>query len=61
MGGTGACPLVGEADSYLMGGALSLDEIRDDSVPGGSLDSLFTDGWGCDPTWLTVWPGDSQC
>ena len=28
----------------LVGGALSLSEIRGSCVPGGSLDSLFTDG-----------------
>ena len=27
---------------------------------GESLDSLFTDGWGCNPTWIVVWPGASQ-
>ena len=41
----------------LMGGALSLGEIRGGCVPGGSLDSLFTDGRGYDPTWVTVRPG----
>ena len=30
----------------LVGGALSLGEIRGRCVPGGSLGSLFTDGWG---------------
>ena len=35
MGGTDACPLVGEADSYPSGGwGLSLDEIRGICVPG---------------------------
>ena len=52
MGGTGACPLVG--------GALSLGEIRGGSVPGVSLGSLSTNGWGCDPTWIIVWPEGSQ-
>jgi len=63
MGGTGARPLVGGPDSYPSGGgvgALSLDEIRGGFVLGGSLGSLFTDGWGCDPTWVVVWPGASQ-
>ena len=58
MGGTGACPLVGGPDSYPSGGgvgALSLDEIRGSCVPEGSLGSLFTDGWGCDP------PGIVDC
>ena len=27
----------------------------------GSLGNLFTDVWGCDPTWIVVWPGASQC
>ena len=45
----------------LVGGALSLGEIRGGSVPGGSLGSLFTDGQGCDPTWIVAWPGASQC
>ena len=44
----------------LVGGALSLDEIRGGSVPGGSLGSLFTEGWGCEPTWTVVCPGASQ-
>ena len=44
----------------LVGGALSLGEIRGGCVPGGSLGSLFTDGWGCDPTWIIVWPGAFQ-
>ena len=45
----------------LVGGALSLGEIRGGCVPGGSLGSLFTDGWGCDSTWIIVWPGAFQC
>lgn len=44
----------------LVGGALSLGEIRGTGVPGGSLGSLFTDGQGCDPTWTVVWPEASQ-
>ena len=44
----------------LVGGALSLGEIRGGCVPGGSLGSLFTEGWGCDPTWIVVCPGASQ-
>ena len=44
----------------LVGGALSLDGIRGGSVPGGSLGSLFADGWGCVPTWFVVWPGVSR-
>ena len=47
MGGTGACPPVGGADSYP---SLSLGEISGGCVPEGSLGSLFTDGQGCDPT-----------
>ena len=45
----------------LVGGALSLDGISCGCVPKGSLGSLFTDGWGCDPTWVVVCPGASQC
>ena len=44
----------------LVGGALSLGVIRGDCVPGVSLGSLFTDGWGCIPTQFVVWPGASQ-
>ena len=44
----------------VVGGALSLGEIRGGCVPGGSLGSLFSDGWGCDPTWIIIWPGASQ-
>ena len=29
-------------------------------MPGRSLGSLFTEGQGCDPTWIVVWPGASQ-
>ena len=29
-------------------------------MPEGSLDSLFTEGWVCDPTWIVVCPGASQ-
>ena len=29
-------------------------------MPGGSLGSLFKEGWGCDPTWVVVCPGASQ-
>ena len=29
-------------------------------MPEGSLGSLFTEGWGCDPTWAVVCPGASQ-
>ena len=58
MGRAGACPLVGGLISIpLMGGALSLCEIRGGCVPGVSLGNLLTDGWGCDPTWIIVWPG----
>ena len=32
----------------LVGGALSLGEIRGSCVPGRSLGSLFADRWGCD-------------
>ena len=52
MGGTDACPLVGGAYSKPSGGALSLDGIRGSCVTGGSLRSLFTEGWGYDPTGL---------
>ena len=44
----------------LLGGALSLGEIRGGFVPGGSLGSLFTDGWVCGPPWIVVCPGASQ-
>ena len=47
----------------LLSGALFIGEIRGSYVPcvwGGSLGSLFTDGWGCDPTWIVVWPEVSQ-
>jgi len=44
----------------LVGGALSLDGIRGSCVSKGSLGSLFTEGWGCDPTWIVVCPGASQ-
>ena len=44
----------------LVGGALSLGELRGSCVPGGPLGSLFIDGWGCDSTWIIVWPGVSQ-
>ena len=44
----------------LVGEALSLDGIRGSCVPGGSLGSLFTEGWGRDPTWVVVCPGASQ-
>ena len=61
MGGAYACPLVGGADSIpLVGGAWSLAGIRGSCVPMGSLGSLFTDGRGCDPTWIVVCPGASQ-
>ena len=29
-------------------------------MPEGSLGSLFTEGWCCDPTWIVVCPGASQ-
>ena len=29
-------------------------------MPEGSLGSLFTERWGCDPTWAVVCPGASQ-
>ena len=29
-------------------------------MPEGSLGSLFTEEWGCDPTWIVVCPGASQ-
>ena len=35
---------------------MSLGEIREGCVPGGSV----TDGRGCDPTWIVVCPGASQ-
>ena len=34
--------------------------IRGSCVPEGSLGSLFTERWGCDPTWVVVCPGASQ-
>ena len=55
--GTGACQI----PLPLVHGVLSLGEIRHGCVPGGPLGSLFTDGWGCDPTWIIVWPEASQC
>ena len=45
----------------LVGGALSLGEIRGGCVPGGSLGRLFADGWGCDLIRITIWPGTPQC
>ena len=55
MGGTGACPLVGGAASYPSGGwVFALGEIRGSCVIRVSLGSLFTDGWGCDLTWIRV-------
>ena len=50
-------PLVGGADSNLSGG---LGLVSGSCVPEGSLGSLFTEGWGCDPTWVVVCPGASQ-
>ena len=45
----------------LVGGALSLGEIRGGCVCGGvSLGSLFTDGWGCDPTWIVIWHNNNS-
>ena len=47
----------------LVGGAVSLDEVRGSCVPEGSLGSLFPEGWGWivgDPTWIVVYPGASQ-
>ena len=44
----------------LVGGASSLDGIRGSCVPEESLGSLFTKGWGCDPTWVVVCPGAFQ-
>ena len=48
----------------LVGGALSLGEIGGAVCGGwgwgGPLGSQFTDGWGCDPIWIIVWPGASQ-
>ena len=44
----------------LVGGVLFLGEIRGGCVPGGSLGSLFTEGQGCDPTWVVVCPEASQ-
>ena len=61
MGGVDVCPLVGGANSYpLMVRPLSLDGVRGSCVPEGSLGSLFTEGQGCDPTWIVVCPGASQ-
>ena len=63
MGGSGACLLVSGANSYPSGGwgFVSGYDQRQPVVPEGSLSSLFTDGWGCNPTWIMVWPGVSQC
>ena len=44
----------------LVGGAESLDGIRGSCVPEGILGSLFTEGRGCDPTWVIVCPGACQ-
>ena len=44
----------------LVGGALSLGEIRGGDVPRESLGSLFTNGEDCNPTWIVVWPGAFQ-
>ena len=44
----------------LVGGALSLGEIRGGCVPRASLGSLLPDGWGCVPTQIVVWPRASQ-
>ena len=41
----------------LVGRALSLGEIGLAVCLGGSLGSLFTEGWDCDPTSIVVWPG----
>ena len=61
MGGADACPLVGGADSNPSGGwGLVSGEIRGSWVPEGSLGSLFTEGQGCDPTWIVVCPETSQ-
>ena len=61
MGGTGACPLEGGLIPIpQIGGALTLGEIRDGCMPWGTLGILFTDGCGCDPTQIIVWPGASQ-
>ena len=58
---TGACPQVGGAASYPSGGwVFALGEIRGSCVPEGSLGGLFTEGRGCDPTWVVVCPGASQ-
>ena len=40
----------------LVGGALSLGEIRGGCFPAGSLGSLFTEEWGSVPAWIIVWP-----
>ena len=55
---TGACPLI---PIPRVGGVLSLGEIRGGYVPGEFLGNLFSDGWGCDPTWIIVWSRASQC
>ena len=44
----------------LVDGAQSLDGIRGSCVPEGSLGSLSTEWWICDPTWVVVCPGASQ-
>lgn len=62
MGGNGSCPLEGGADSYPSSRwGFLWGEIRGGCVPRGPLGSQFTDGRGCDPTWIVVWPGASQC
>ena len=42
----------------LLSGALSLDVIRGDYVPGRTLGSLLGDGWGSVPALFIVSPGE---
>ena len=52
MGGTGACPLVGVADSHLSGGwGFVWVRFKVGMCLGGPLGSLFADWWACDP-WI---------
>ena len=59
MGGTGACTWAGGADSYASAGLCLWVRLEAAVCLGGegSLGNLFTDGWGCNPTWIIVWPG----
>ena len=62
MGGTDACPLVAGADScpFCVWDFLYVWDWR--CLCGwGSLGTMFSDGLGCDPNWIVIWTGASQC